>query len=277
MVFPHREEGWEVEKQGEGRGGEEKREARRTEGEENAMTEPSAILNPPPSSIVGATPFTEDYYLRGPASGLSNYENYSWQAHLTVPVCKLIMRYLGAEKGDSVLDYGCARGYYVKALIGLGYEAYGYDVSEWAIENCDPAVRSFCFYARPPAPSSAADYILCKDVLEHIALPELEKVVKSFIDMTRKAALIIVPLANAECGMRKDEERTYVSPVDNQDATHKIAWTLDEWLMFIQGVIDASGRAFTISGSYKMPGVKRAADPWPRSCGFFVLRRFEYE
>lgn len=210
--------------------------------------------------------FCADYYLRGPATGLSNYEGYSWKPQLTVPVCKLMMSFLGAQRGDSVLDFGCARGFYIKALIGLGYDAWGYDVSQWAIENCDPEVRNRVFTA-PPRPGSL-DYILSKDVLEHIEESELRRVISDFIEMTAKAALIIVPLSDAE--------GQYVSPVDRQDVTHKIAWMLDEWLMFIQGIIDQSGRAFTISGSYKMPGVKRAADPYPRSCGFLVLRRFEY-
>jgi hypothetical protein len=225
------------------------------------------------ATIETQSPFTEDYYLRGPASGLSNYEDYSWHPELTVPVVKLMMRYLGAKKGDTVLDYGCARGYYVKALLGLGYDACGYDISRWAINNCDPEVQGLVFN-HPPDCRMVADYILAKDVLEHIALPELEKVIESFIEMTVKAALIIVPLAAKDAILPLP---SYVSPVDNQDSTHKIAWTLDEWLMFIQAAIDASARAFTISGSYKMPGVKRAADPYPRSCGFLVLRRFEYE
>lgn len=216
-------------------------------------------------------PFTEDYYLRGLLSGLSNYTDYSWKPQLTIPVCKLMMRFLGAQKGDSVLDYGCARGYYVKALLGLGYEAWGYDASAWAIENCDPNVRQFVSNRMPAGGwgNCSVDYVLAKDVLEHIEEYDLRALIADFIEMTARAALIIVPLA--------DSASQYVSPVDRQDATHKIAWTLDTWLMFIQAIINQSGRAFTISGSYKMPGVKRAADPYPRSCGFLVLRRFEYD
>jgi len=215
--------------------------------------------------------FTEDYYLRGKESGLSNYENYSWRPHLTIPVCKLIMHYLGAQRGDRVLDYGCARGYYVKALRGLGYDAWGCDVSQWAITNCDPEIKT-CVSTSILSNLLWVNYVLAKDVLEHIELEKLGSVLRLFIEITHKAALIIVPLASDRA-----EGRFYVSPIDQSDSTHKIAWTLDEWLTFIQATIDASGRAFTISGSYKMPGVKRAADPWPKSCGFFLLKRFEYE
>jgi hypothetical protein len=241
-----------------------------------------------------AQPFGEDYYLRGPERGLSNYTDYSWRPELTIPVCKLMMRYLRAQTNrertrevpatggyqsvrmpDSILDYGCARGYYVKALRSLGYEAWGYDVSEWAIENCDPASKAFLTTEITEITENGFDFILAKDVLEHIASEELGGVIELFIELTKEAALVIVPLSPENGGQRP--EARYVSPVDNADATHKIAWTLDEWLSFIQGVIDESGRAFTISGSYRMPGVKRAAERWPRSCGFFLLKRFEYE
>ena len=38
---------------------------------------------------------------------------------------------MGMQPYDSVLDFGCARGYLVKALRKLAIMAYGYDISEW--------------------------------------------------------------------------------------------------------------------------------------------------
>lgn len=280
-----------------------------------------------------ATIFDEDYFLRGKQTGKSNFSDYRWLPSLTIPVCKLIMRYLGGvpsppeknssvwkranSSGDSVLDYGCARGYYVKALRGLGYDAWGYDISEWAIANCDESISKFVSTTLPQLTAGGPrsfDFILAKDVLEHIEEAELGDVIRYFIEHAHKAAFIIVPLAAEDGGLfysgtvtpaqiltagetrfepRIDANlresstaseaimgaasRCFVSPVDRTDVTHKIAWTLSEWLLFIQGIIDESGRAFTVTGSYKMPGVKRAADPWPCSCGFILLKRFEYE
>jgi hypothetical protein len=39
------------------------------------------------------------------------------------------------------LDLGCAKGYVVDALLELGYDSYGCDVSEWAISESPPATR----------------------------------------------------------------------------------------------------------------------------------------
>ena len=42
------------------------------------------------------------------------------------------------NKGDRVLDIGCAKGFLVKDLLDLGIDAYGVDVSEYALQNCMP-------------------------------------------------------------------------------------------------------------------------------------------
>ena len=44
------------------------------------------------------------------------------------------------KKGDRVLDIGCAKGFLVKDLLSIGIEAYGIDVSEYALKNCEPEV-----------------------------------------------------------------------------------------------------------------------------------------
>jgi hypothetical protein len=31
-------------------------------------------------------PYTEDYFMRGPESGLSNYRDYQWLPDLTIPM-----------------------------------------------------------------------------------------------------------------------------------------------------------------------------------------------
>ena len=38
------------------------------------------------------------------------------------------------------LDVGCAKGFVVEALTELGYDSYGWDVSEWAIAGAGPNV-----------------------------------------------------------------------------------------------------------------------------------------
>ena len=47
---------------------------------------------------------------------------------------------------QTVLDVGCACGHLVKALRNLGIEAYGVDVSEYALENADESISNYGAY-----------------------------------------------------------------------------------------------------------------------------------
>ena len=55
-------------------------------------------------------------------------------------VAKDIISHFNLKKGDKLLDVGCAKGFLVKDLLELGIDAYGIDVSEYAILNCEPEV-----------------------------------------------------------------------------------------------------------------------------------------
>lgn len=43
----------------------------------------------------------------------------------------------------TVLDVGCAKGFLVKDLRDMGIEAYGLDVSQYAIDNCEPEAAPY--------------------------------------------------------------------------------------------------------------------------------------
>src|ERR1019366_3070489 len=70
--------------------------------------------------------YDADYYLRGKQTGVSLYEDYRWMPELTVPMVGAIRDHLFIEQGETVLDFGCARGYIVKAFREVfEIEAYG--------------------------------------------------------------------------------------------------------------------------------------------------------
>lgn len=47
--------------------------------------------------------------------------------------------------GKKVLEIGCAKGFMVKDLRDLGVDAYGVDVSQYAIDNCEPEVTPYLY------------------------------------------------------------------------------------------------------------------------------------
>jgi len=59
-----------------------------------------------------------------------------------VPVAQTIVEHFKLKPGDRVLDVGCAKGFLVKDLMKVcpGLEAFGLDISEYAIMHCEPQV-----------------------------------------------------------------------------------------------------------------------------------------
>jgi SAM-dependent methyltransferase len=59
-----------------------------------------------------------------------------------LPVAEDIINHFGLRPGDRILDVGCAKGFLVKDLMNVcpGLEAFGIDISEYAVLNCEPEV-----------------------------------------------------------------------------------------------------------------------------------------
>jgi SAM-dependent methyltransferase len=78
----------------------------------------------------------------------------------------------------SVLDAGCALGMLVEALRKLGVEAYGVDISEFAIEQADPSIRDHVWQASLTDPLPRRyDLVTCIEVVEHVPGPDAERVI----------------------------------------------------------------------------------------------------
>lgn len=206
-------------------------------------------------------PYSKSYYLYGKRTGLSLYENFRWLPELTIPMCKRIVEFLGADANDTFLDFGCARGYSVKALRQLGYEAYGIDISDWAIRNCDFEVRDFV--TRGNVPLADFDWILAKDVLEHIPNDDLEHVLKVFGNCATKGVFIVVPLSY-------EDNTPYVAPEYEKDVTHVQRRTLCSWCDLIHEHV---GSRFKIVGRYILDGVKDNWAHYPKANGFITAIR----
>ncbi len=207
--------------------------------------------------------YNEDYYLRGITLRISNYEDYRWLEERTMEMAKRIIEVLGIKEGDTLLDYGAARGFTVKALHRLGVDAWGYDVSEWAVANCDPEVKH---RVHTTIKHQAYDFIWMKDLAEHLTIKELEVMFMEMFPRFRKKMIVIVPLA-------KTYEGDYVRQEDNADITHVIRWTLKEWMKFIADF--AKDDSITVSGSWHIPGLKPTSFSHPKSCGFITIEKLQ--
>jgi GT2 family glycosyltransferase len=134
---------------------------------------------------------------------------------------------------ETAMDVGCAIGMLVEALRDHGVDAYGIDVSPWAIKQVPDDVRPFCSVGSILSPlPERYDVITCIEVLEHLpptlaplAIANLcanaDTVLMSSTadDVTERSHLNVNPLDYwarlfAEHGFVRDfaYDATYISP-----------------------------------------------------------------
>lgn len=230
-------------------------------------------LRPPETEIRrnvlrGPAAYSEDYFLRGEDLGLSCYTNYRWMPGTTYRMATAILDHLDTKGNETFLDFGCARGYLVRALHEQGFEAFGVDLSVWAVENADKTVRSrispVSLVRGLPVDLPAVDWIIAKDVLEHIEPDDLVRLLRLLWSRVKLGLFVVVPVSGEIDG-------PYLSPRDEYDVTHLVRWPAWAWL-----------RAFLeLEGAYvryqsRLKGIKdHIAASSPGSVGIFTVTRRE--
>lgn len=204
--------------------------------------------------------YSADYYERGIESGLSLYTNYRWMPETTLSMAMSYIDYLGLTRDHKVLDYGCAKGFIVKALRLLYRQAWGCDVSEYAVNSSDNDTRQFLRVANADIIipfDRSFDFIISKDVFEHLDELTLLSTLQE-IRSKCNTLLAIVPLG-------KDEK--YIIPAYELDKTHILRKNKEWWKS-----------AFKSTGwdikefSYYIPGIKESWRNFPDGNGFFLLQ-----
>lgn len=208
--------------------------------------------------------YDADYFLHGKETGKSLYENYRWMPELTIPMVEAITQHLGmrhllVRSRCRILDFGCARGYIVKALRQLRYEAYGVDISPWAIANADEEVREYVGLdvGHWKLEHKSYNWVIAKDVLEHI--PQVADTINNLMDAASVGVFAVVPLGYGEDG--------YIVPEYDLDVTHIHRMTLQTWA----GLFMRPG--WSVDARYRVPGVKDNYAQYPTGNGFITARR----
>jgi ubiquinone/menaquinone biosynthesis C-methylase UbiE len=104
-------------------------------------------------------------------------------------VAKRIVKEYNLKKGSKVLDIGCGKGFLVKDLIDLGIDAYGLDISEYAIKNCENILTGRIHLGNAkklPFKKNSFDFVISINCIHNlsrknciIALKEISRVSKN--------------------------------------------------------------------------------------------------
>jgi len=112
-----------------------------------------------------------------------------------VPVARDIVARYGLKPGDRVLDVGCAKGFLVKDLLAEGIDAYGLDVSDYALLSCEPEVVGRLHLGgaeRLPFPDKSFDVVLAINTLHNLRRPELIQALREMERLARKGKFVQV-------------------------------------------------------------------------------------
>jgi len=98
----------------------------------------------------------------------------------------------------TVLDAGCAMGYLVAALRDRGVEAYGIDISEYAISMVRGDIKPFCVVGSlmEPLPQSLPqryDLVVTIEVLEHLYAEDGRKAIQNLCKLSDKIIFSSTP------------------------------------------------------------------------------------
>lgn len=96
-----------------------------------------------------------------------------------------IVKFIHDQECDSVLDYGCGKGFLMEGL------RRSLPVS-FPIEGYDPGIDMLSALPRP------ADLVTCTDVLEHIEPEYLDGVIAHIAEVARKAAFFVISTRRAK-------------------------------------------------------------------------------
>jgi cyclopropane fatty-acyl-phospholipid synthase-like methyltransferase len=115
--------------------------------------------------------YDSDYFERGKESGKGWLENYHWMPRRSFKEALAFIDYLGLDESSHVLDFGCAKGFIVRALNELEIKTEGCDISEYALSF---AGRN-CWNCSNPNSWRGRKYthVISKDVLEHLTKDQL--------------------------------------------------------------------------------------------------------
>jgi len=204
--------------------------------------------------------YDKSYFENGVESGVSCYVNYRWLPDQTFTMCQSMIKFADIKKSDLILDYGCAKGFTVRALTEMGYDCYGVDISDYAVNESDERIRHRLTVLNEDNHNSwlkdkRFDIILCKDVLEHVSYEKIAQTLQNFRNITTRL-FVIVPLAH---------NGVYDAPEYELDVTHVIREDLDWW----KCQLHAAGYD-NVTATYRIDGIKDNWSHYKKGNGFFL-------
>jgi SAM-dependent methyltransferase len=138
--------------------------------------------------------YSESYYRSGLGPPYEQSEPH-WARFFGAVAAQLLQH----VQISTALDVGCAKGFFVEALLRRGVDAYGVDISEYAIAAASDVVRERVSVHDLTAPLAGKwDLISCIEVIEHMDPVDAQKAIDHITAATDLVLLSSTPHDFAE-------------------------------------------------------------------------------
>lgn len=161
-----------------------------------------------------------------------------------LPIAEDIVRHFALKPGDRVLDVGCGKGFLVKDLMKAcpGLEAFGLDISEYALLHCEPEVVGRLHLGsavRLPFPDNSFQAVISINTVHNLERPDCVRALRELERLAPGRGYIQVDAYRNEAERQIFEDwmltaRTYGKPddwveiLDEAGYTGNYYWTILE-------------------------------------------------
>ncbi|MBI1206617.1 MAG: methyltransferase domain-containing protein [Azospirillum sp.] len=160
------------------------------------------------------------------------YGGFSYSPRFWQPVVPTFQAHFGLKAGDSVLDVGCAKGFMLHDMLELipGLTVAGVDISDYAIDNAIPDVRSQVRVANAtelPFADKSFDVVISINTIHNLAREACGQALREIERVARRGAFITVD------AYRDDAER---QRMEAWNLTAQTIMKVEEWQEFFAAV-----------------------------------------
>ena len=145
-------------------------------------------------------------------------------------VAKDFIKYYKLKPGDKVLDIGCAKEYLIKEFLDKKIDAYGLDISRYALKNCHPDVKSKLTYGNAkklPFKNNSFKLVISINTLHNLIKKDCKIAIKEIMRISKKHKYIQV-----DAYRNKDEKKIFEDWV----LTAKFHTYCDKWEKFFKEI-----------------------------------------
>ena len=131
-------------------------------------------------------------YFDGPRS--YGYGGYKYDGRW-IPVAQDIKKHFNLKKGDKLLDVGCAKGFLVKDLCDIGIDAYGVDISKYALQNSMLEIKNKLSIASAdnlPFDTSSFDCVISINTIHNLNKKNCIKALKEIMRVSKGKSFVQV-------------------------------------------------------------------------------------